>query len=85
MLWEICHLRILFLLKSKTLMNMAGIFFEENGVDLLKKVGMTKTEYARRMGIRKQNVNSLFKTKNWVLTAYSKESSDTTQAPPGIN
>ena len=24
-------------------------------------------------------------TKNWVLTAYSKESSDTTQAPPGIN
>ena len=57
-------MRILFLLKSKTLMNMAGIFFEDNGVDLLKKVGMTKTEFARRMGIRKQNVNSLFKTKN---------------------
>lgn len=43
---------------------MSKIYFEENGANLLKSIGMSKVEFARRMGIRKQNVNALFKTKN---------------------
>lgn len=43
---------------------MSEIYFEVNGVSLLDRVGMRKSEFARRMGIRKQNVNALFKTKN---------------------
>ena len=31
---------------------------------MLERIGMSKSEFARRMGIRKQNVKSLFKTKN---------------------
>jgi len=43
---------------------MKGIYFEEKGKSLLEKVGMTKSEFARRMGIQRQNVNMLFKTNN---------------------
>ena len=31
---------------------------------MLERIGMTKSEFARQMGIRKQNVKALFKTKN---------------------
>lgn len=43
---------------------MGKTFFEEKGDELLKKIGMTKSEFGRRMGVRKQNVNALFRTKN---------------------
>ena len=43
---------------------MKGIYFEEKGLALLKERGMTKAEFARRMGILRQNVNVLFKTNN---------------------
>lgn len=39
-------------------------FFEEKGEELLKIIGMTKSEFGRRMGVGKQNVNALFRTKN---------------------
>ena len=43
---------------------MKGIYFEERGLELLESLGMTKSEFARRMGIQRQNVNVLFKTNN---------------------
>lgn len=43
---------------------MKGIYFEEKGMSLLEQQGMTKSEFARRMGIQRQNVNVLFKTNN---------------------
>lgn len=43
---------------------MKGIYFEEKGPLLLEQMGMTKSEFARRMGIQRQNVNALFKTNN---------------------
>lgn len=43
---------------------MNQIYFEAKGEALLERIGMTKTEFARRMGIRKQNVKALFKSKN---------------------
>ncbi len=43
---------------------MKQIYFEVKGEALLERIGMTKTEFARRMGIRKQNVKVLFKSKN---------------------
>lgn len=43
---------------------MNQIYFEAKGEALLKRIGMSKSEFARRMGIRKQNVKALFKTKN---------------------
>ena len=43
---------------------MGKVYFEERGEELLKNIGMTKCEFARRMGIRKQNVKVLFRTKN---------------------
>lgn len=43
---------------------MKGIYFEEKGEMLLEHIGMTKAEFARRMGIQRQNVNVLFKTNN---------------------
>lgn len=43
---------------------MNQIFFEAKGEALLARIGMSKSEFARRMGIRKQNVKALFKTKN---------------------
>lgn len=49
------------------------LFFEEKGSELLKNIGMTKAEFARRMGIHKQNVNLLFKTKNIVVLRKAAE------------
>jgi transcriptional regulator with XRE-family HTH domain len=43
---------------------MSKIYFEAKGEELLEKLGISKSEFARRMGIRKQNVKALFKTKN---------------------
>ena len=43
---------------------MSQIFLEAKGEALLERIGMTKSEFARQMGIRKQNVKALFRTKN---------------------
>jgi transcriptional regulator with XRE-family HTH domain len=43
---------------------MNQIYFEAKGEALLGRIGMSKSEFARRMGIRKQNVKALFKSKN---------------------
>lgn len=43
---------------------MNKIFFEIKGEELLRRIGMTKSEFARRMGIHRQNVRTLFRTKN---------------------
>ena len=43
---------------------MPQIYFEAKGEEILERIGMKKTEFARRMGIRKQNVKSLFKSNN---------------------
>ncbi|MBP5566727.1 MAG: helix-turn-helix domain-containing protein [Bacteroidales bacterium] len=43
---------------------MSKLVFEEKGEEILRKKGIRKAEFARRMGIRKQNVKALFKTKN---------------------
>ena len=43
---------------------MNQIYFEAKGEALLERIGMSKAEFARRMGIRKQNVKALFKSKN---------------------
>ena len=45
---------------------MYQIYFEAKGEALLKTIGMSKSEFARKMGIRKQNVKALFKSKNLV-------------------
>ena len=43
---------------------MNQIYFEAKGEALLERIGMSKSEFARQMGIRKQNVKALFKSKN---------------------
>jgi len=43
---------------------MAAIYFEAKGEALLELIGMSKSDFARKMGIRKQNVKTLFKSKN---------------------
>ena len=43
---------------------MAKLVFEEKGPAILEQIGMSKAEFARRMGIQRQNVNVLFTTKN---------------------
>ena len=48
---------------------MKGIYFSEKGAELLEKMGITKSEFARRMGIQRQNVNALFKTSNLEIIA----------------
>ena len=40
---------------------MKGIYFKEKGPALLTQIGMTKSEFALKMGIQRHNVNSLFK------------------------
>lgn len=40
---------------------MKGIYFIEKGPALLTQIGMTKSEFALKMGIQRHNVNSLFK------------------------
>ena len=52
---------------------MKGIYFEEKGKLLLEKVGMTKSEFARRMGIQRQNVNVLFRTNNLEIISRAAE------------
>lgn len=39
-------------------------YFEKYGDALVKQMGLSKTEFADRMGVSKQNVNLVFKTKN---------------------
>ena len=48
----------------KKVEGMNQIYFEANGEALLERIGMTKSEFARQMGIRKQNVKALFRSKN---------------------
>ena len=48
---------------------MKGIYFEEKGLQLLGNLGITKAEFARRMGIQRQNVNALFKSNNLEIIA----------------
>lgn len=43
---------------------MAKLYFEEKGAELLERIGMSKAEFARQMGIRRQNVKILFTSKN---------------------
>lgn len=43
------------------------LYLEVYGEKLLGRVGMTKAEFARRLGIRKQNVNSVFTTKSVIV------------------
>ena len=52
---------------------MKGIYFEEKGKSLLEQVGMTKAEFARRMGIQRQNVNVLFRTNNLEIISRAAE------------
>ena len=52
---------------------MKNIYFEEKGSDLLGQLGMTKSEFARRMGIQRQNVNALFRTNNLEIIARAAE------------
>lgn len=42
-------------------------YFEEYGEALIRRMGITKTEFADKMGVKKQNVNTLFATKNIVV------------------
>ena len=48
---------------------MKGIYFEEKGLSLLSLRGISKAEFARRMGIQRQNVNVLFRTNNLEIIA----------------
>ena len=43
---------------------MNQIYFEAKGEALLARIGMSKSEFARQLGIRKQNVKALFRSKN---------------------
>lgn len=43
---------------------MNQLYFEAKGEALLEIIGMSKSEFARQMGIHKQNVKTLFKSKN---------------------
>lgn len=52
---------------------MKGIYFEEKGPELLERRGMTKSEFARKMGILRQNVNVLFKTNNLEIISRAAE------------
>ena len=42
-------------------------YFELYGESLLKRKDISKTEFAEKMGIKKQNVNALFSTKNILI------------------
>jgi transcriptional regulator with XRE-family HTH domain len=42
---------------------MDKLYFEEKGPGILDRIGMSKAEFARRMGVKRQNVNALFKSK----------------------
>ena len=61
---KVCNMGVL-----RYLCCMKGIYFNEKGTELLEMMGMTKSEFARRMGIQRQNVNALFKTNNIEIIA----------------
>lgn len=42
---------------------MDKLYFEEKGPGILERIGMSKAEFARRMGVKRQNVNALFKSR----------------------
>ena len=42
-------------------------YLETYGEDLLRFAGISKTEFAEKMGVKKQNVKALFATKNIVV------------------
>ena len=46
---------------------MDKTYFEVRGEELLRTLGITKTDFAEQMGIKKQNVKALFATKNIVI------------------
>lgn len=52
---------------------MKGIYFNEKGEELLERLGVTKSEFARRMGIQRQNVNTLLRTNNLEIIARAAE------------
>ena len=52
---------------------MKGIYFEEKGEELLETLGISKSEFARMMGIHRQNVKPLFRTNNIGLIARAAE------------
>lgn len=43
---------------------MSKLYLEEKGEEILRNKGIRKTEFARLMGVRKQNVKALFRTRN---------------------
>lgn len=57
-----------YLCRQSILIIMSGkLYLEEHGERLLNTIGMTKAEFARRIGIHKQNVNSVFTTKSVIV------------------
>ena len=42
-------------------------FFEAHGDALVRRMGLSKTEFAEKMGVKKQNVNAVFATKNILI------------------
>lgn len=57
---------------------MDKLYFEAKGEELLKRLGIKKAEFARRMGVQRQNVNALFKTKNLEII---RKASDVLRVP----
>ena len=49
------------------------LYIETHGEDILRAKGLSKTEFAEKMGIRKQNVNALFQTKNIITLKKAAE------------
>ena len=47
--------------------------FPEKEIELLNKLGVKKAEFARRMGIQRQNVNVLLRTNNIEIIARAAE------------
>lgn len=43
---------------------MDALIFETRGEKILEELGIAKVEFARQMGVQRQNVKSLFKSKN---------------------
>lgn len=49
------------------------LYFEVKGEELLQNSGLKKAEFAKRLGIHKQNVNSVFSTKNILVLRKAAE------------
>ena len=39
-------------------------FFEENATELLNNAGLSKSKFAEKMGVARQNIQKVFETKN---------------------